>query len=324
MIDLVGVPFDLCGYRPGSRLGPAAVRLAGLVDTLNALGVEVKDLGDCPTGTEQTVLGGLRNFEPALEAYKWVKSIVAGVCDSGHVALCLGGDHSLSIGSVSGARHVYGSDLAVLWIDAHTDLNTPDTSPSGNLHGMGLGALLGQPCKGGELPAGFDRKIVEEQWTTILGEIVGDSPVNARQVGWLGVRDVDLGERSRLRRLDGEYMATMYDIDRYSLVEMMLRADSWLKAIGARKVWVSFDVDALDPFLAPGTGTAVRGGLSYREMHLMGELLNELLAADGCPYSLAGIDLVETNPLVDSNNETAKMAVEWIASVFGKTILGKR
>lgn len=316
MIEFIGVPFDYCGFRLGSRLGPAAVRLGGLEDTLSAIEIDMRDTGDVLVPPMATSPGGIKNFEPAIAVYHQIRSRVSDAIARGQTPLVVGGDHSLSIGSIGGALAATQGDLAVLWIDAHTDLNTPQTSPSGNLHGMPIGALLGL-----ETP---DQGIMDEQWRRLLREIVGPTPLKESHLGWFAVRDVDPGERARLKSLNEGYMATMYDIDRNGVVEMMLQADKWLRDCGAKNLWISFDVDSLDPILAPGTGTAVRGGLSYREMHVIGELTNELLSAPGCPYRLVGLDLVEVNPLFDTNNETARTAVEWIASLFGKTILGSR
>jgi len=305
---------DFCGARQGSRLGPGAARLAGLSAALESLGLSFADLGDVPLLPEKTASEGLRNFEPAIATYLELKKQVSESTKRG-TPLVLGGDHSNSIGSVAGAMEAFGDDLAVLWVDAHADVNTPATSPSGNLHGMPMAALLG-------MSSGL-HGLKDLQWQDILDVVVPKSRLKPERAAWFGLRDVDGGERDHYLKLKGEYTATMYDIDRHGIVTCLQRLDGWLRNGGARKLWISFDVDALDPILAPGTGTAVRGGLTYREMHLMGEFLNELLETPDCPYSLAGLDVVEINPLFDTNNETARTAVEWIGSLFGKTILGR-
>jgi arginase len=316
VIEVVGVPFDLCGKRLGSRLGPAAVRLAGLVSGLEGLGLQVRDTGDLTACEPASIRSGPQNFPAALQCLIETKRVVGEVLGRGSMPLVLGGEHSVSIGSISAALERFERGLAVLWIDAHADLNTPGVSPSGNLHGMPLAALLG-------LPAGVDGQAGED-WSRLLAEVVPASRLKSNQAAWVGLRDVDQGEREHYRQIRGEFTATMYDVDRHGIVEVMSRFDRWMRESKAEALWISFDVDSLDPFLAPGTGTAVRGGLTYREMHLMGEMLHEMLAADGCPYRLAGLDLVEVNPLVDTNNETAVAATEWVGSVLGKTILGKR
>ncbi len=314
MIEIIGVPFDLCGKRLGSRLGPAALRLAGLQPTLQGLGLKVLDQGDLPTGVESEDQEGLRNFSPLMRCVTELKQRTLKAYENGAIPLVLGGEHDLSLGSVSAALQMFDGDLALLWIDAHADANTPGTSSSGNLHGMPIAALQ-------RLESGVNG-LVADQWTQLLSEVIPSNALAPERCAWYGLRDVDPGERDLIRQTPGDLAITMQDIDRKGVVETMREVDAWLTQSGAKKLWVSFDVDVLDPILAPGTGTAVRGGLTYREAHLCAELLREFLDAPGCPYSLAGIDLVETNPLFDTNNETAKMAVEWVGSLFGKSILG--
>lgn len=311
-MELIGVPFDLGGKAPGSRLGPAAVRLAGLGDVLNHAGIEFHDQGDAAACNDpKTIEGGLKNFECAKAVYCEVNRMVTSTLQKQMVPLVIGGDHSVAIGSLSAAVRHFREDIAVLWIDAHADLNTPNTSPSGNLHGMVLAAMLGEP-------SGVTGT-KDLQWQALVNEFA-PVPLVSQRVAWLGLRDVDAGEIDRLGRLPHEYTSTMSDIDRYGLVSELGRFDRWMRDSEVRNLWISFDVDSLDPILAPGTGTAVRGGLSYREMHLLAEVLHEYLSHDD--YELVGLDLVEVNPLADHQNITAKMAVEWIASILGKTILG--
>lgn len=316
-MELVGVPFDLCGARLGSRLGPAAVRLAGLSETLRELGFTVTDRGDVqfPPIHENPVWvvaqgGGLKHYDAAVEACSALYDRVLDTLNGGRKPLVIGGDHSVSIGSVGAALTHYGSEMAVLWVDAHADLNTPDTSPSGNMHGMTLGCLLHE-----------ETTICADQWSELRKRFVPNA-LRADRVGWLGIRDLDAGEKGFIAKFPREYTATMSDIDRRGLMAEIDAFDQWMRKTGAKHLWMSFDVDVLDPFLAPGTGTAVRGGLTYREMHLLGERMCELLAHEDCPYELVGLDVVETNPLFDTYNATAKVAVEFIASLFGKTILG--
>lgn len=310
MVEIIGVPFDLGGLRRGSALGPAAVRYAGIVDELERLDISVRDRGDLPAVEAETTSGGLRNFPPFLQVVRRLRTEVESCLAHGNLPLVLGGDHGVVIGGISAALAKYGDRLALLWIDAHTDVNTPNTSESGNLHGMPVAALAG-------LESGCDG-VIDEEWEQLLG-VLGPERLALDNTAWYAIRDVDFAERSRLKGL----ALTMHHIDREGLVKSVVRLDEWLRAIGAEYLWISFDVDALDPILAPGTGTAVRGGLSYREAHLCAELLHERFAAEDCPYRLAGVDVVETNPLVDANNATAVMAVEWVASLLGKTILGK-
>lgn len=308
-IEIIGAPFDLCGFRPGSRLGPAALRLADLVETLEALQLRVIDAGDIEAHDPVDHPEGLRHFPALLEVTRNLKREVAEILARGHKPLVLGGEHTLALAGVASALERTNGDLAVLWIDAHADINTPGTSLTGNIHGMPLAALQG-------LASGIDGQ-ADEDWERLVEEF-GSTRLSPQQVMWYGLRDVDVAERERLKP---GLAISMHDVDRNGVEQTMRRVDRWIREAGMKHLWVSFDVDALDPFLAPGTGTAVRGGLTYREAHLMAELLHEFLTVRECPYSLLGLDVMETNPIVDHYNETAKMAVEWVASLFGKTIL---
>lgn len=311
-MEIVGVPYDLCGFRPGARLGPAAIRLAGIRETLIALGEAVVDNGDIEAGPE-IFRDGIKHFESASYVYTQIFDRVSTALRANRRPVVLGGDHSLSIGSVGAALAHFGSDLTVLWVDAHADLNSPGTSPSGNLHGMPLGCLLHEPSQ--------TNGLIDEQWRELQGRFA-KNPLLPERVGWLGLRDLDTGERQRIAKYPREYCSTMSHIDRIGMLAEVDRLDEWIRSTGSKSLWISFDVDVLDPILAPGTGTAVRGGLTYREMHLLGELLYEHVNRPDCPYRLIGLDIVETNPLFDTNNATAKVAVEFIASLFGNTILG--
>lgn len=296
--------------RLGSRLGPAAVRLAGLRAALEASGLEVRDPGDPVLDSEPTHEPGLRNFRPLLEALRATREGVARAFAEGAFPLVLGGEHTLSAASVSAALEATNGDLAVLWIDAHADVNTPGASDTGNVHGMPIAALAG-------LPAETDDAAESAQWEEML-HLLGPQRLALASTSWFGLRDVDPAERPRLTGLP----LTMHDVDRYGVETCARRVFDWLSGTGRRNLWISFDVDALDPILAPGTGTAVRGGLSYREAHLLAELLSESLGAADCPVRLIGLDVMETNPIFDANNGTATVAVEWIASLFGKRIIG--
>lgn len=310
MFDIIGVPFDLTGFQRGSALGPAAIRYADLEAVLEGMGLDVRDRGDLPHTTPYTAEGGLRNFQPMLETVKLLRGKAAETLAERRIPLIVGGDHMVAAGGISAGLAHYGEGLAVVWIDAHTDVNTPGSSDTGNLHGMPVAALAGLPSEAeGQIDA---------EWSTLLAALGPGPCLSLERTAWYAIRDVDPAERGRLKGL----ALTMHDIDRHGVVATMANMGDWLKEIGATHLWISFDVDSMDPILAPGTGTAVRGGLSYREAHLCAELLCEML--DGSQCSLAGLDVVETNPLVDHNNSTAVMVVEWIASLLGKTILGMR
>ena len=205
--------------------------------------------------------------------------------------------------------------MALLWIDAHADINTPGSSETGNIHGMPVAALMG-------MPSGVEDER-DGMWRALLSAL-GPKRLRMEHMAWCGLRSVDPAERELIRASETCMATTMHDVDRYGLIWELRRLDVWMRAQSATHLWVSFDVDAMDPILAPGTGTTVTGGFSYREAHLIAEVLYEMLNADNCPYKLAGLDVVEINPLSDQNNETAKMAVQWIGSLFGKSILGTR
>jgi len=317
MVRIVGAPFDLCGRAAGSRTGPAGMRLAGLRRVLQALDVPVRDEGDVPVPLPPDGLEpGFRGFEAFLEVASELADRVRSVLAEGDLPLVLGGDHSLSAGSVAGALRHFGDGLAVLWIDAHADLNTPDTSPTGNLHGMPLALLADLPVAEGGARS--------EEWLEAKRRLLAGARLDPGRIAWLGLRDVDPPEAERIRSFEGASVATMQDIDRHGVVAVLERLSRWLAERRPEALWVSFDVDVLDPVLAPGTGTAVRGGLTYREAHLVAELLHERLFGDEARVRLAGLDVMETNPMLDSGNTTAITAVEWVASLFGKTILGGR
>jgi len=259
-----------------------------------------------------SVEDGLCNFQPMLQCVGELREKVLESLEGGRVPVVLGGDHSLGMAGVSAALQCFQGDLGLLWIDAHADINTPGSSDSGNVHGMPVAALAGLPsdCEGQ----------VDLEWHELSDVLGRDYRLDLEATIWYGLRDVDPTERSRLAGCP----ITMHDIDRHGVQAMVSRIDEWYIQSGVRQIWISFDVDALDPILAPGTGTGVRGGLTYREAHLTAELIREALDARCCPYRLVGVDIVETNPLYDSRNETAKVSVEWLASLFGKTILGTR
>jgi len=309
MIELIGVPFDLTGMWQGSRLGPDALRLAGIGDTLRALGEDVTDLGDLARYGEETAKDGIRNFAPLASCLASLRRAVRNSLETGNVPIVMGGEHAASMDGVSAAINHY-KNCALLWIDAHADVNTPATSPSGNMHGMPVAALWG-------LPSGVTG-VRNKEWEQLL-QIVGPAKLTQERTAWYGLRDVDRLERPRVA--SPAFSVAMDQIDRVGMVQTVDDFDAWMQANGCTHLWISFDCDSLDPILAPGTGTAVRGGLSYREAHVLAELLYEKL--QGGKYQLAGVDIMEVNPLRDTANMTAVMTVEWVASLFGKTILGK-
>jgi arginase len=276
-------------------MGPSAIRYAGLAARLGELGYEYVDLGNVETAVAEATDAGDEHarFLPQIkETCERIAQLVWRAARDGFVPVVLGGDHSVSLGTFSGLREEHGLGGAI-WIDAHGDLNSPETSPSGNVHGMVLAAALGL--------AG-DR---------FRGEGWGLPALEPGRVALVGVRALDEGERELLRELDAKVF-TMSDVDRLG-VERAIR-EALTHVAGPGFVHVSLDMDAIDPDVAPGVGTPVRGGLSYREAHLA----MELVAESGLASSL---DVVEVNPVLDRENETGKLAVELVASALGARIL---
>ena len=299
-VSITGVRLDLGGGRRGTDMGPSAVRLAGLHRALRRAGFgDVADLGDieCP-GAETADPGSTRAhfLEPIAAACRQVARTVRGILDAGRIPILLGGDHSLAAGSIAGlaAHHRRaGRQVGALWIDAHGDMNTPETSESGNVHGMPLAALLGLgPPE--------------------LTKIGGSAPALAPdRVALVGIRDLDPAERELVQQ-SGVGVFTMSDIDQQGIAAVM--GEAIRRAQGADGLFhVSFDLDAVDPQYAPGVGTLVEGGLTYREAHLA----MELCAAAGGPTSL---EMVEINPILDMQNRTGKLAMSLILSALGKFI----
>ncbi|MGH7510263.1 MAG: arginase [Gemmatimonadales bacterium] len=300
IVHLLGAPMDLGSGRRGVDMGPSAIRIAGVADRLRELGHRVVDDGDIQIKNIEVLKVGNERARYLGEIVRTAGILahkVGRIMERGHFPLVLGGDHSIAAGTVSGiaafARR-QGKKLGLLWVDAHGDINTPETSPSGNIHGMPLAALLGYGA--GEL----------------IGVGGGFPKVAPENVALVGIRSLDPGEKRRLKET-GVQVHTMADIDQHGVHEIMQMALAWVTR-GTDYLHVSFDLDAVDPMLAPGVGTPVKGGLDYRESHL----IMELIAAAGVMTSL---ELVEVNPILDQGNTSAAFAVELIQSAFGKKIM---
>jgi arginase len=294
-VAIIGAALDLGQSRRGVDMGPSAIRYAGLEERLASLGFTVRDHGNVSTAEpEATALQDerARYLPEILAACERVAALVANEASRGATPLVLGGDHSIALGTLGGLASARGAG-GVLWIDAHSDINTPFTSPSGNVHGMPLAAALGL--------AGA--RFESDAWPL--------PAVDARRVAILGARQLDEAERTILHDADVRVF-TMSEIDRIG-VERAVR-EALDRVAGAGFVHVSLDMDALDPEIAPGVGTPVLGGLTYREAHLA----LELVAESGVAGSL---EVVEVNPILDRENTTAQTAVELVASALGKTIL---
>ncbi len=290
---VIGAGLDLGQGRRGVDMGPSAIRYAELNGRLRELGLEVDDWGDVGSPVpERTEEGNpnARYLGPIKAVCEQIAGLVSDAVEKGHIPLTLGGDHSIAMGTLGGMAKARGPGAA-LWIDAHGDLNRPSTSPTGNVHGMPLAAALG--AAGPE----FESDVYPVPSLT--------------RVALIGIRSLDPGERDLIRELDVRAF-TMSEIDKLGLERVLREALAYLA--GAPFLHVSLDLDAVDPMFAPGVGTPVRGGLSYREAHLALELVAESGLLDS-------LDVVEVNPILDRENETAKLAVELVASALGARIL---
>lgn len=299
-IDLIGVPIDFGAGRRGVDMGPSAIRYADIATALERIGHTVRDNGNVAV----PIVEHCTEEEPKLRYLNCILEVAAEIADAietslraGNFPLTLGGDHSFSFGSIGGAARV--KKLGVIWIDAHGDFNTTDTTPSGNIHGMPLAALCGYGdarlvnLAGNSLPSNMPRS------------------VDPRNVVVLGARDLDVGERALLHEAGVTVIATE-QVDRVGMYESVKHAIE-VASRDTDGVYLSLDLDALDPMFAPGVGTPVPGGLTYREAHLACELLAE-------SGKLVAMDLVEVNPILDEHNRTAVLAVELAASALGQRV----
>jgi len=299
-IRIIGVPMDLGASRRGVDMGPSALRVAGLQSRLKQLGRQVEDAGNItvPQAEEQPYgEKKARYLDEISQTCKSLAEMVRKTLDENMLPLVLGGDHSIAVGSIAGAAAHFakeGKHIGVIWLDAHGDMNTPESSPSGNVHGMPLAAVMGNgPSE--------------------LIDLAGIKPmVEPRQVALVGTRDLDAKER-RFAKESGVHVFTMRDIDERGMREVMSEAIRFATDDTAG-IAVSLDMDFIDPSDAPGVGTPVRGGVTYREAHLALEMIADSRA-------MISFELVEINPIIDLHNTTATLGVELTLSALGKKIL---
>ncbi|WP_019156650.1 arginase [Robertmurraya massiliosenegalensis] len=295
-LSIIGMPMDLGQMRRGVDMGPSAIRYAGVNERLQTLFDEVKDLGDIAIGRPEVRVdkeSNLRNLDLIAEKTAKLAEKVDEVIQSGSFPLVLGGDHSIAIGTLAGVSRHY-QNLGVIWYDAHGDLNTAETSPSGNIHGMPLAVSigLGHP---------------------LLTNIGGFQPkVKPENIVLIGARSLDEGERALIKE-KGIRVYTMHEIDRLGMTKVMEETIQYLKE-RTDGVHLSLDLDGLDPTDAPGVGTPVNGGISYRESHLAMEMLAE-------SDIVTSAEFVEVNPILDEKNKTASVAVALMGSLFGEKLL---
>ena len=294
-VAVIGVPMDLGQTRRGVDMGPSAIRYAELIERLQSIGVKIEDKGDIAVGrpAAEPQSAALKNLELVVKTNTLLAEKVDDMFENGYFPLVLGGDHSIALGTLAGtAKHF--SRLGVIWFDAHGDLNTEETSPSGNIHGMPLAASLG---------------LGHADLTGIHGK---DPKVLPENVVIIGARSLDEGERALIRKL-GIKVYTMHEIDRIGMARVMEETISYLKE-RTDGVHLSLDMDGIDPADAPGVGTPVIGGISYREGHLAMEMLCEA-------GIISSAEFVEVNPILDERNKTAIAAVALIGSLFGERVL---
>lgn len=299
-VHIIGVPMDLGAGRRGVDMGPSAIRIAGLGERLGELGHKVVDHGDfaIKTQEEQKVKDPHVKYLPEISRVLNVLARkVSSVVHHNHFPLVLGGDHSIAIGTISGiaaeARR-RRKKVGVFWIDAHGDFNTPESSPSGNIHGMPLAVCVGMGHRKLRSIGGLFRK------------------VDPNNVAIIGLRNLDRIERENIMKA-GVKLYTMEEIDKFGVHRIMKKALQHV-AKDVDYLHVSFDLDSVDPVYAPGVGTPVKGGLDYREAHL----IMEMLAESG---KMTSLEIVEVNPILDNRNQSAEFAVELVQSAFGKKIL---
>jgi arginase len=299
-ISIIGVPMDLGADRRGVDMGPSALRYADLNEHLTELGHEIEDLGDLAVMIPETQHYGdpqAKYLKEIADACAHLANLTLGVYESGRTPLVLGGDHSIAVGTVSGMAEAFRRqkrNLGLLWFDAHADMNTPQTSPSGNVHGMPMASILGYgPAE--------------------LVNVFGFSPkVRPDRVVMIGIREVDNEERELVKR-SGVRVFTMTEIDRRGIGAVLEEA---LGILTQRTdgFSVTLDADFLDPYDSPGVATPVRGGASYREAHLAMEMISDT-------KKMASFEITEINPILDVHNKTAQFGTELILSAFGKQIL---
>ncbi|HKO04019.1 MAG TPA: arginase [Candidatus Acidoferrales bacterium] len=299
-IRMIGVPMDLGASRRGVDMGPSALRVGGIAQHLKAIGHQVEDIGNVLVKQPEEQHYGEKRAKymaEIVETSKGLAQIVEKALEEGQVPLVLGGDHSVALGTVGGVSSYFrkrDKRVGLVWLDAHADMNTPESSPSGNIHGMPLAAIAGY---------GPDE----------LTQLAGPKPmVNPRNISLVGVRDIDARERKIIKE-SGVHVFTMRDLDERGMREVMAEALRFAQD-ETDGVCVSLDLDFVDPTDAPGVGTPVRGGVTYREAHLAMEMIADT-------KGVVSLEIVEVNPVIDQHNQTAMLGIELVLSGLGKKIL---
>ncbi|MDS9472046.1 arginase [Sporosarcina pasteurii] len=296
-VSMIGVSLDLGQSRRGVDMGPSAIRYAGVVERLEALGHQITDEGDIHINAglkAEKSNAKLKNLKEVLETNQKLAEKVESVLKDDRFPLVLGGDHSIAIGTLAGLSTKY-KNMGVIWYDAHADMNTDETSPSGNIHGMPLAVSIGRG----------DERLVNLHHD--------GQKIKPQNIVIIGARSIDPGERLLIKEL-GIQVYTMHEIDKYGMTTVMQKAIQHFEDNQVDGVHLSLDLDALDPLYTPGVGTPVPGGVSYRESHLAMEILEE-------SGLITSAELVEVNPILDERNKTADVAVALMGSLFGEKLL---
>lgn len=294
-VHVIGIQMDLGASKRGVNMGPLAIRYAGLVDKLTSMGFTALDKGDIQSSDAYTDNPKLKNFQPIFDANNILYNQVMDSLKENAIPVILGGDHCVAAGSITATAHYYNK-VGVIWIDAHGDFNSDETSPSGNMHGMPLSAVCGF---GPNSMVAFNEDSIENKF------------IDTKNVALVGGRDIDEDERKRLASA-GVHVFSIHDVDKLGMAEVMKRAIA-VASDGTDGIHISFDVDAITPEEAPGVGTPVHSGLTVRESFLAAELVAE-------SGKLIAIDMVEVNPILDHQNKTGILACELILAFLGKTV----
>lgn len=296
-ISIIGVPMDLGQLRRGVDMGPSAIRYAGAIERLQSIGHNVVDEGDIYIDLSKkrdSINTTLKNLDTVVNANIELANKVHKVLANGQFPLVLGGDHSIAIGTLAGISDSY-KNLGVIWYDAHADMNTSDTSPSGNIHGMPLAVSMG---------------LGHERLVNIRDYVPKVKPEN---IVIIGARSIDEGEKKLIRQ-KGIKVYTMHEIDRLGMTDVIQDAIIYLRDQNVDGVHLSLDLDGLDPIYTPGVGTPVPGGITYRESHLAMEMLQD-------SGLITSAEFVEVNPILDEKNKTADVAVSLMGSLFGEKLV---
>ncbi len=304
-VDIIGATYDKGGRARGAKYGYESLLRAGLKDLFRDLHIsyETKDPIHSLLDEEQFD-ANIKHFNAAFSFACDLKKQVVSSLENKNVPIVVGGDHSIALGSVSGALEKKGSSLGVLWIDAHPDLNTPQVSPSKNLHGMPVAALMGLDSKDCDL------------WSQLMEDIVPKTKLSPCRMAWMGLRDLDEFETSFIHKNEDVFAKTKSDIEKMGWESCFKEYRKWLEKYNTEHLWISFDIDSMDPSIAPATGTPVEDGFTVEDIRNLACMLNHLLLDSSKQISLCGMDIVEINPTIDASGETEKHTLMFLKELL--------